>query len=284
MRNQTTSWSCLSTFLVVALALVPSAQAYEMIAVHYDTGEVYEVSMTDASVSQIGSTGLVEFASLEFASDGTLYGFTTPQDDPSILYEIDPVTFVPTAIGPLDEGLIIEGSLVFAPDGTVYATNGDFPSQAKLLTLDLATGAATVVGTIDLGNGSTNDINGMAWRSDGMLVGLDRKNNGLIVINPADASASLLATITPDIGGIGTVGGMAVQGDFGYLVTASPDDSIAGSNELYRFDLTTGDHELIGNFGGTITGSGLGGLAIIPEPASLALLAFGGIVLLRRRR
>ena len=284
MRNQTTSWSCLSTFLVVALALVPSAQAYEMIAVHYDTGEVYEVSMTDASLTLIGSTGLAELASLEFSADGTLYGFTTPLDSRAVLYEIDPATFVPTAIGPLNQNSVFEGSLVFAPDGTVYATNGNFPTQAKLLTLDLATGAATVVGTIDLGTRSGHDVNGMAWRSDGMLVGLDRKNNGLIVINPADASASVLATIAPDIGGIGTVGGMAVQGDVGYLVTSSPDDNIAGSNELYRFDLTTGDHELIGNFGGTITGSGLGGLAIIPEPASLALLAFGGIVLLRRRR
>ena len=284
MRHRTTSRFWLSAFLVLALALVPTAHAYEMIAVHYDTGEVYEVSMADASLTPIGNTGLTQLASLEFTSDGSLYGFTTPEDGPSILYNIDPGTFAPTAIGPLNQSSMYEGSLVFAPNGTVYATNSNFPTQPKLLTVNLATGAATVVGTIDFGNGSAHDVNGMAWRSDGMLVGLDRKNNGLIEINPADASASLLATITPDIGGIGTVGGMAVQEDVGYLVTSSPDDVIAGSNELYRFDLATGASELVGNFGGTITGRGLSGLAIVPEPASLALLAFGGIVLLRRRR
>ena len=270
---------------VVGMTLLAGSPAlgYEILAIEYDTGNVYEVSPMDASLTFLGSTGIVGFGSLEFAPDGTLYGFTTGLDPLPKLYEIDPVNFTATEIGELGLDFIFDGSLVFAPDETVYGTNRGSSAAPQLFTLDLGTGAATIVGTINVSGDTAHDINAMAWRYDGMLVGLDRVGNTLLAIDPADASASIIAPVTPAVGG---VGGMAVMmGEVAYFATAGPGAFPAGSNELYTFDLDTGAHQFEGSFGGTITtGSGISGLAIIPEPASLMLLAVGGLAMIRRRR
>jgi len=272
-------------FLGLTISAVSPALGYQMLAIEYDTGDIYdvEVSPTDITLTFLGSTGIDGFGSLEFAPDGTLYGFTTGFVDPQPkLYEINTVDFTATEIGELNlDSVVFDGSLVFAPDGTVYGTNHGATAKPQLFTLDLDTGEATVIGTISVDGDTQHDINAMAWRSDGMLVGLDRIENALLAINPADATAEIIAYVTPTVGG---VGGMAVWGDTGYFATAGPDAFPGGSNELYTFDLDTGYHELVGSFDDTITeGSGISGLAIVPEPASLLLVAVGGLVFLRRR-
>ncbi len=128
-------------------------------------------------------------------------------------------------------------------------------------------------------SGGMRDINGMAWRADGMLVGLDRITNALIAIDPLTAVSSQIASIIPTVG---TVGGMAVLGDTAYFVTSGPGEPVPGSNELYAIDLFTGDHELIGSLAPTITGTGISGLAV-PEPSTMLLLMGVMGVVCRRR-
>ena len=264
----------------VLLVAVPVAQAgfvpVDLVAIDWDAGDLYHVSTSDATLSFIGNTGLSElgFGALELGNDGSLYGITMGQE--ASLYRIDPNDASVTRIGPLGVSLF-EGGLAFAPDGTAYAVSSGFETDPGLVSIDLATGQATEIGLL----GARHDINGLGWRSDGMLVGLDRVDGALLAIDPVTAAVTHVADIQPAIGG---VGGMALGQDFGFFATAGPGHFNPGSNGLYSFDPFTGDHVLVGDFDSTITGWGISGLAVIPEPATLMLLALGGVGLVSRRR
>ncbi len=267
--------SLLVASCIAMMGLPLQAQELDLLGIEHDAGNVYALSTLDATPTWLGTTGIPGFSSLEFAPDGNLYGFTKLTD--ARLYIIDPVDFSTTEVGPLGTEFLFEGSLAFSPNGTAYGTNNNGQAIPQLFTLDLLTGAASVVGTI---TGGGHDINGMAWRSDGMLIGLDRVTNSFLQIDPSDASSMPLG---PAIPLVGAVGGMTVVGDTAYFVTAGPGATLPGSNELWELDLFTGQHTPVGNLSPTVTGSGLSGLAVVPEPASIVLLIAGAFVVVRRR-
>ncbi|HUU94181.1 MAG TPA: PEP-CTERM sorting domain-containing protein [Phycisphaerae bacterium] len=261
-------------FVAACLALMtaPAAFGENLYGYHYTGRDLYRVSETDASVTLVGNTGLT-IGGMELYTDGFLYGITGGSG--STLYRIDPSNAQATEIGPLGF-FVFEGALAFSPEGVLYGTNGDSAGNPQLFTVDLDTGAATVIGTI---SDPPHDVNGLAWRSDGMLVGLDGNTNTLIEIDPSNANSSVITTLTP---AAGNAGGMAVLGGVGYFATGGP--VVNGSNELYAFDLFTGEHTLVGGFPeDIITGIGMGGLAA-PEPGSLSLLALVSMIAGSRRR
>jgi hypothetical protein len=209
------------------------------------------------------------------------------------LYSIDPGTAVATEVGPLNLGYYVyEGGLAIAPDGTAYGANGINQSSPLLFSVDLGSGQATPIGLVSDGQ---HDIGGLAWLGDehqGMLIGLDRiLPSSLLAINPGDASVLLGVPFAPDVL-LGINGGMAILNSYGsqrqavgYFTTAGLYGDGPGDNSLYGFNPDLGQYGWIGRFDpDVITGSGFGGLAIIPEPASFVLLALGGLTLLRRRR
>jgi hypothetical protein len=243
----------------------------ELFGIDRTNGDLYRISTSNADLSLVGNTGVPNLGSLEYRpGDGFLYGFTLGSS--STLYRIDPATANATAVGPLGIGLVFEGALQLAPNGIAYGANQGSSSSPVLFTVNLDTGVATTIGTI---SGGVHDINGLAWRSDGMLVGVDSTTNSLLAINPANAQSSTIAALSPTVG---TRGGMAAVGDSGYFSTAA----ITGSDELYSVNLFTGAHALVGSLGFT-SGAGIGGLAIIPEPSAFVLAAIG-VVLLGARR
>jgi len=267
----------LTTLLYVTVGLPVLAGSAPLIGVEENTGDFYAISTTDASLQLIGHSGVTELGALEFnPHDGFFYGFTTGAAPALYRFEIpttlDAVTGL--SIGPLGV-FAFEGGLAFAPDGTAYAVNGGV-TVPYLVTLNLNTGHATVVNSFQ----GRHDIAGLGWRGDGVLIGLDGTDNALLAIDPTTAGATTIDSIAPIIG---AVGGMALLDGSGYFVTAGPLAANPGSNELYSFDAYTGDHVFIGSFENLILGSGFSGLSVVPEPATLTLLALAGAALLRRK-
>jgi PEP-CTERM motif len=257
-----------STFVLVCL--FGSLAFGGLLAVDHDSGILYSVSTVNASLTPVGSTGVADFAEIEFAPNGTLYGFTDSGAPTPSLYKINPSTAAVSLIGPLNLPFVFEGGLAFASNGSAIGTNGDSSGNPELFSLNLATGAATVIATI---SGGDHDINGLAYRSDGELIGLDRVSNSLLVIDPTTGVSSVLAAVPTTVGAIG---GMTVLGGVGYYNTSGPQGSISGSNELYSFNLLTGASTLVGSFAPTISDSGISGLAgQVPEPSSVILAACG---------
>lgn len=272
---------------LVTIMIVPSTHA-NLVGIEADTGNLYEISFSSGPVelTLIKETGILGMASLEFF-DGSLYGFTSGLGP--TLYELSLEGDILDS-RPIDLTFAIEGGLVIAPDGSAFGLNASFSSSPKLFQFDLASGL--LLGepiAIDTGPGGTRDINGLAWlpaldgarNGTAMLLGLDRVESRLITIDPLTGSTTPFASV-PNVGG---VGGMVVD-DHGqiFLSTSGPTGDRPGSNLLYRVDPVTTDLELIGTFGPTVNGIGISGLAVIPEPATISLLALGGLALLCTRR
>lgn len=242
--------------------------------IHRDSGVLYKVGVLNAQVEAIGATGIALPSGLEFTPDGsTLYAISNA---PNQIYRVDPATGASTLVGDLGSAFQFEGALAFASSTVAYFTNAGSASDAHLLRLDVSTMTVT-----DVGNMGEADINGLAWRDDGMLVGLDRVSNALVTINPNTAAKTVLATI-PD--SVGAVGGMTVYSGFAYFSTSGLGGAFPGSNSLYAADLYSGSSFLVGAFPSAISGLGLSGLAAVPEPATLLALGAGLAALLRRRR
>jgi hypothetical protein len=285
-REGSMSRISLLVFAGLLFGAVSPAAAGQLYGIDWTSGNLYQVSSSNAALTLVGNTGLVQVADMQFAPNGNLYAFTATGINSSQLYQINPNAAKATLVGPL--GLqAAGGALAITPNGTAYAFGGIQAFITNLLTINLQTGAATVVGGLsDL----QFQIEGMAYRRDGELVSMNTKSNALDLINPITLATSTLATLPENIG---EVDGMTtIDGTTGFLSTAGPGAPLGGTNSLYSVNLFTGATTLIGSFAPTITDFGFGGLAeapgvvAAPEPASVTLLAIGstGFMLLARRK
>jgi hypothetical protein len=249
--------------LVLGIVCVSSpawAQLYSITP----TGQLFTVNTSNAATTFVGNTGIPNPGSLEFrAADGFLYSMEI--GGVPGFWRINPATAAATLVG--NPGVFIfEGALQFAPDGTLFGTSRDSAFNPQLFTVNLANGSTTVVGTM---SGGKHDVNGLAWRTtDGRLIGLDNFTNSLVVINPATAALSILAP-TPEL--VFATGGMTGFGTSGFYNVEF--------DRLYSVNLVTGASTFIGQM--QIDSIGL---AMVPEPSSLAFAAVGVSLLARRRR
>lgn len=271
----------LRLLFAVAAALCGAAASAQLLGINFDNGELYRISTTDASRTLVANTGIIGAACLTLAPNGNYYTFTTGPN--STLYKINTTTGAATAVGGLGLQYTFEGAMTFSPQGVAYATNAGEAESPNFFKIDLNTGVATIVSSIGV---LPHDINGMVWREDGQLVGIDRETNSLVEFSPNNGSLSYIRTYNA-MGGepnLGEVGGMTRDGPNIYFATGGTDPALPGDNSLWRVDISTGAATRIGGFTG-LAGTGISGLAPVPEPATVATLAAAiAFVLLRRRR
>ena len=271
-----------SVLIVCLGALAAGAVQAQMYGL-LDDGNLYSVNMTNGDLTVIGQTNRSSMAGLELSPSGALYYITTVANG-NEFGTLDKTTGVATAIGNVFPAeFLFEGALAFSPSGVCYATNVGAASDARLVKINTATGVAETVGTMNVA-GAPVDINGLAWRSDGVLVGMNRVSSSLVTINP------LTGAITGSLPGsenMGATGGMtSADGKTGYFVTGNDAASNPGSCSLYSVDLFTGQKKLIRDYQNNLPGTGFRGLAIapVPEPMTMVGMGLGFAALARRRR
>jgi hypothetical protein len=125
---------------------------------------LYTIDQLTGAATFIGSVGYEGVQALDFAPDGTLYGWDLRSAG---LFTIDPLTGAATDVNPAIGDFGDMQAIAFARNGRLYgATNGP---QSSLVEINRLTGAVTVVG------GPTDlDIRGLAIvpEPSGILSGL----------------------------------------------------------------------------------------------------------------
>jgi len=232
------------------------------------------------------------------------------------LYHIDPHTGKGSFVA--DTGLSEVDSMARDPSGVIYTSSGGtYATSGALHTINPATGQ--VLTTVSL---PIKDIRGLAFDLSGRLYALNLDTyhaggrNELFIVDTTSGDATSLGKLNVNgvqgltFGPDGTLYGWEVNalgnGVLGYglvtidlhtLICADVDPAWNGHTEiltldfdgdgilygcrdfLYTVDPSTGDRTMVGAGGF----EDIRGMAYIPEPATLSLLALGGLVLIRRR-
>jgi len=235
---------------------------------------LYDLDPVTGQATNPRSTGIDHLVGVAFSPGATLYGLSnsTAAQNPNSLFTINLTTGASQLVGATGLANVIEGDLAFDPTtGELYGIYNLDAAQRQLFTIDPATGQATVIpGSL------SGDPSAMAFDETGMLYVIDTSLQELLAV---DKTTGAISTIMPLNTALGSVAGMDVDPGTGTFYVA--DGGSDGTDTLYTLDPSTGELTEVGPLG---PADGLAGLAFVPEPATLALITLGSVMILRRTR
>ncbi len=274
-------WTVAAALAVAGMIGVQAAQAAELFAGDGGPQNLYTVPIAGGAATSTTGVGIPTGGLAHDIASGTLYGIDG-KANASSLHSYDRTTGQSTNIGNTTADWLggaafdnVTGKLWGG--GTVPAfmwASGSVP-EAKLHELDPSN--AAILSTVDV---IGHRIEGLA-ANGGTVWGISEAAY-VYEINTSDGSFSNVIDLVPGEprgnnsppSGGATLGG-AYQAGFIYATDCCESDT------LYRVKVSSGGVSSV-----SLTGfDNLFGLApTVPEPASLALLTLGGLLMLRRRR
>lgn len=256
--------------VMAVVGSVSSVQASTLYGVNKSgtPGLTYTLDQATGATALVGSTGY-DFPG-DLASDTRTgsYRIWAPDITTNTLIKIDPATGVGTAVAPFNSNDKIVSMAFDITTGKLYGTSAQGFGAAgdQLYEIDPNTAATTLIGTLGV-----NNVYALAFNNVGKLYGVGEDRRALFLISTSTGAANLVAPIALD---------------HVYDIATRPEDNVTfavdtGTSALYTLDLNTGATALVGGY----AASNVVGLAFspVPEPATLALVAVGGLVALRRR-
>jgi hypothetical protein len=259
------------------LAVSVPAPGVPLTGVSFGTTEqavLYDVDPATGAASNPRGTGVGHVVGVAYSADGVLYGLTnsTAPTSPNSLVTFNPATGVAHVVGSTGLTSIFEGDLAYDPvSGKLYGCYNLRGGQRELFTIDTQTGTATAITTSLPG-----DLSAMVCTYGGSLYALDTTQESLLKVNKS--TGALISSQSLNLA-LGSTAGMTVDPYTGVCYVADGDSD--GTDKLYTLDLATG---VLTQVGPTGLPDGLAGLTLpTPEPATLALLGLGTVLLVKRR-
>jgi DNA-binding beta-propeller fold protein YncE len=260
--------------IVLAFSGISMVQAAQFVAVVADTDPDHLATFNTATVESPSPAGNLDgnfIRGIDFtgAGNGHYVAMQSVNDSPAGFFQIRAGVASKVADVPFETSALGDLTYNANQDGMYAALNP--PGQpCSLYEVSLA-GQFTHVGRIIVKGSGTADISGLAMDPvGGVLYGLDNRTNSLIRIDPANGQAMIVGD------GLGMPINFAGAMDFAYDGSGLYFSSNAG--KVYEVDPKTG-------LAGTALGQlpfAVSAMAAVPEPAALALLALGAVLLRRR--
>ncbi len=263
---------------LIAMGLITTLANADLIGVNYSTGDVFSIDTSTAHATRVGQTG-TGIMGIDRDSNGRIMAIT--DGIVGKLSVLNEQSWELETIGNLGAGFTSEGGLAVNHNGELYAGTRLAGGGRAIFQIDPDTGS--MLQSIKLSR-STLDLNGLQFRNDGVLVGIDALANELVSIDPLSGDMTVITSLSST--SPGAVGGLAIENGVGYFVTAGTVSGANGDNSLYSIDLYTGQQQLIGSLGAEAgSGFGIGALTgpAVPTPASSLLLCVAGACSTQRR-